>query len=63
MGILGSASHEFNINIYFEDRVKRVPINYSSIVRKRKGLYFSAFPFPNSDVGVSIDTYRRLAGI
>ena len=62
-GILHSDNHEFLINIYFKDRVKRIPMNYSSILSKRKGLFYYPFAFPESQIGVSIATYKKLSGL
>jgi hypothetical protein len=53
LGILNSNSREFYINIYYKDRVRRVPMNYSSVISKRKGLFYYPFPFPESAIGVS----------
>jgi hypothetical protein len=61
-GIMDGPSHEFYINIYYENSLRRVPIKYSSIFDKRIGLLYSAI-LPLSEVGVSFDTYRAIAGI
>lgn len=45
-GIADGPSHEFYINLYYENSLKRIPIKYSSIFDKRIGLlYTSIHPF------------------
>jgi hypothetical protein len=61
-GIIDSDNHEFYINYYYEDKLKRIPIRYSSIFDKRIGLLYSAI-LPFSEIGVSFDTYKVLADI
>jgi len=39
-----------------------VPIKYSSVFDKRIGLFYSAI-VPYSEIGVSFDTFKALAGI
>ena len=40
-GILEGNNHEFYINLYYENKLKRVPIRYSSVFDKRIGLLYS----------------------
>ena len=61
-GIIDTNNHEFYINFYYSNQLKRVPIRYSSVFDKRIGLLYSAI-LPYSEVGVSFDTYKALAGI
>jgi len=61
-GITNGPSHEFYINLYYENSLKRIPIKYSSIFDKRIGLLYSSI-LPFSEIGVSFDTYRAIAGI
>lgn len=53
---------EFYINIYYEDRQHKIAVNYSSIFDKRIGLLYSPI-MARSEIGVSFDTYRNLAGL
>jgi hypothetical protein len=41
-GILDSTNHEFYINFYYNNQLRRVPIRYSSVFDKRIGLLYSA---------------------
>ncbi len=61
-GIIDGDNHEFYINYYYENKLKRVPIRYSSIFDKRIGLLYSPI-LPFSEIGVSFDTFKVLAGI
>jgi hypothetical protein len=51
------------MNIYHKDRVRRVSINYSSVLNKRKGFYYSFLSLIKSEMAVSLETYQQLAGI
>jgi hypothetical protein len=61
-GIINSDNHEFYINYYYSNQLRRIPIRYSSIFDKRIGLLYSPI-LPFSEVGVSLDTYKALADI
>lgn len=61
-GIVEGDTKEFYINFYYQDSVRRVPINYTSLFDKRIGLLYSSIN-SKTEVGVSFDTYRELAGL
>jgi hypothetical protein len=61
-GILDTPNHEFFVNAYYDYGFQRVPLRYTSVFEKRMGLLYSYIVL-NPEIGVSFDTFRRLAGI
>ncbi len=60
--ILKGDDREYLINYYWPDKVLRIPMNYSTIFSKRAVLIYNGFS-KRTQIGVSLDKYRELAGI
>lgn len=61
--ILNGENREYLINYYWPDKVLRLPMNYSTIFSKRAVLMYNAFGKKTTQVGVSINKFKELAGI
>lgn len=61
-GILESDNHEFLVNIYLDQGIKRIPLKYTSVFQKRMGLLYSHIVL-RPEIGVSFDTFRQIASI
>ena len=51
------------VNMYTQNFVERIKLKASSIFRSRVGLGYGRFLFSRNEVGVSFDTYMKLAKI
>ncbi len=60
--ILNGEDREYLISYYWPDKVLRIPMNYSTIFSKRAVLTYNAFS-KRTEIGISMDKYRELAGI
>ena len=61
--ILTGENKQYLINYYWPDKVMRIPMNYSTIFSKRAVLTYNAFGKRYTQLGVSMNKFRELAGI
>lgn len=61
--ILTGDNKEYLINYYWPNKVLRIPMNYSTIFSKRAVLTYNAFGKKTTQVGVSMNKFRELAGV